>query len=177
MRGRGRAGRPALPAAVARSVVARGDPFGAVSVAEGITNHVVQGVQSSYATAIRSYETYCRCYKFVAWPVDAMVVAAWFHNIIVTVGVQSLGMYLSGLQYHQELLGFEWKLSGNEVLRRTVRFLKREFPVKQQHPKLPVSVQVLRAILPLLRGWPIMNDMSENDRVFASASVHAVSAL
>ena len=60
------------------------------------------------------------------------------------------------------------------MLRRTIRFLKRKFPMKQGNPKLPVSVQLVKAILPLLSGWPVLGDMQENDRVFVVATVIAV---
>jgi hypothetical protein len=124
MRGQGGAGRPPLPPAVEGSELARGDPFGAAAVAEGITDHVIKGTKSSYNSAVRAYEAYCSCYSLTLWPASELVVAGYFHYIIVTVGVQSLGMYSAGLQYHQYhqgLLGLPWTLTDNEVLRRTVR--------------------------------------------------------
>jgi hypothetical protein len=174
MRGIGGAGRASLPLAVEQSELARGDPFGAAAVAAGITDHVISTTKSSYSTAVRAYESYCTCYELTPWPTKEMVVAGWLHYMIVTVGVQSLGMYVAGLQYQQGLMGLPWTLGGSEVLRRTTRYLKRMFPVKQGVPKLPVSVQLIRAIFPLLRGWPVLGDMEEDDRVFAVATVIAV---
>ena len=64
-----------------------------------------------------------------------------------------------------------------ELVRRTMRYLRKRYPVQVQGEKTPVTIDVLHAILPLLPGWPDMGQMSASDRVFAAESVVAVTGL
>jgi hypothetical protein len=59
---------------------------------------------------------------------------------------------ISGVKFHQELLDLTWTLTGNELVRRTVRYLKKKFPTKQGPAEMPITVRVLTQILPLLEG-------------------------
>jgi hypothetical protein len=117
---------------------------------------------------------FCRARDIVPFPVDEMWLAAFVRFKAMFVCSSSLKMYLAGIRYHQELSGFPWALSGSELLRRVLRFVKRRYPSETKAAKFPVSFAVLRRILPLLLGWPILARMSHDDRLFAVASVVAV---
>jgi hypothetical protein len=166
--------RTTLPRVVASHPLARADPVLASMLGVGVTDHVVANVRSSYATAAESYERFCSLRSLSPWPTDSIQVAAWLLDLVDTVKPDSMQMYLSGLQYHQALLNMPWTLSGDEIVRRTLRYLKRNFPSSSGKQKTAVSVGVLKAILPLLPGWPIFERMSQDDRAFATASVIAV---
>jgi hypothetical protein len=125
-------------------------------------------------TGVAAYEAFCSKRRLTAWPVDAIQAAAWLLELVDTVRPTSMQMYLSGLQYHQALLAMPWTLQGNEIIRRTLNYLRRAFPAKGGHEKTAISVSVLKAILPLLPGWPVFERMSHDDRAFATASVLAV---
>jgi hypothetical protein len=56
------------------------------------------------------------------------------------------------------------------------RWLKRRFPTPAKAAKFPITLAVLRRILPLLPGWPHLDAMSHEDRLFACASTLAVMA-
>jgi hypothetical protein len=165
---------PALPRVVAEDALATADPFLAAFVGAGITAHVVSGTQSSYMTATANYEEFCRVRGLSAWPAVSVRVSAWLLYLAGSIRVASMPMYLAGIQYTQGLSSLPWTLKGDEKIRRVMRFLKRTLPAKGSTVKIPVSVPVLRKILPLLPGWPNMAAMSALDRTFATASVLAV---
>ena len=160
--------------ALARRAMTAADPALASQVEIGLREHVIATTRSSYGTAARSFVDFCKLRGVRIWPVVAFTFCAWLHVVVLSVDVASLGMYTAGIKYHQELLDMPWTLTGNELVRRTMRYLKKKFPSKQGPAKMPVTVRVLMCILPLLPGWPRLEWMSENDRVFATASVLAV---
>ena len=166
--------RTTLPRVVAAHPLARADPILATMLGVGLTNHVVVNVRSSYATAAESYERFCTQRSLSPWPTDSIQVAAWLLDLADTVKPGSMQMYLAGVQYHQGLLNMPWTLLGDEMVRRTLRYLKRNFPSSGGVEKTAVSVGVLKAMLPLLPGWPDPDRMCHDDRAFAAASVIAV---
>ena len=173
----GRDGNPFASHVVQTSKLARCDPVLAGQVDQGIVEHVLPKTRSSYRSAKDSYVRFCEVRLLRAWPAKDVNVAGWLHTLATTVAVGSMGMYLSGIKYFHEMRGDKcrWQLDGSEVIRRTLRFLKRRYPVKERAAKLPISLQLLSSILPLLPGWPILMDMSPDDRVFTTASVIGVS--
>jgi hypothetical protein len=166
--------RTTLPRVVASHRLARADPILAQMLGVSVSDHVVVSVRSTYATAAASYERFCERKDLPPWPTDGIQVAAWLLDLVDTVKPSSMQMYLAGLQYHQALHDLPWTLLGNEVIRRTLRYLKRCFPSAGGVEKTTVSVGVLKATLPLLPGWPCLEAMSHDDRAFAAASVIAV---
>jgi hypothetical protein len=113
---------------------------------------------------------------------DELWFCGWLLRIATTVKVTSMRMYTAAVQYSQVNEGFQWELAGSEMLRRTLRFLKRKYPTKEKALKVPVCFGFLKKTLLLLpaaagRCWkPGLENMSHEDRVFAAASVIAVSA-
>lgn len=87
-------------------------------------------------------------------------------------------VFMAAVRHAQLDLGFEWSISasGCEPVRRTMRFLKRKYPSSGKASKLPITLSLLRRILPLLPGWPCLEALAHDDLVFAVASVVAVSA-
>ena len=169
-----RVGDAALVPTIARHQLAAADPDLAAVVSVGMTHHVVGKTRSGYKCAKDSFLRFCADRSLVPWPVADVVLAAWLHFIAVTVAVSSMGVYIAGLAYFQGLMGFPWKMCGNELIRRTLRYLKRKFPERGGKVKTPITVALLRVILPLLDGWPVLGEMSQDDRTFATASVLAV---
>jgi hypothetical protein len=172
--GVGGAGDEALVPAVAQHKLSQADPGLAAVVSMGMTHHVVGKTRSGYKSARSAYLRFCADRGLEPWPVSDVVLAAWLHFIVVTVAVSSMGVYMAGLAYYQGLMGLPWRLLGSEVVRRTLRYLKRRFPEAGCKLKAPITVALLRVLLPLLEGWPILEEMSHDDRTFATASVLAV---
>ena len=54
------------------------------------------------------------------------------------------------------------------------RALKKLYPSRSKAKKFPISVSVLKAIFPLLKGWPVSVALSHNDRLFVTASLIGV---
>jgi hypothetical protein len=152
----------------------RADPTLALLVDLGLRTHYVPGTGSSYRTASRDYVRFCVKRGLQPWAVDPIVYCGWLHVTAARIQMSSLSMYMAGVRDTSILEGYGWHMTGNEMVRRTMRFLKRKYPAKVKGSKVPVTVGVLHRILPLLTGWPDMAVMSEDDRVFAVASVSAV---
>ena len=149
------------------------DPVGARLV-DGALKHYVVSTRS-YDSAVRNYIRFCAVRSVLPWPVAAMWVYLWMHELKRTVKPSTIKTYLSGLRYSQVLMGFDWQLSNNELVRRTMRFIKREFPEAEKAAKVPVSFRLLRRMFVLIPGWPFMARMSPADRCFVVASLLAVS--
>jgi len=71
-------------------------------------------------------------------------------------------------------LNHPWTLQNNELVRRTLRYVKRLHGYSHKAAKLPVSYAVLRAIFPRLPHWPNVASMSHDDRLFVLASLLGV---
>jgi hypothetical protein len=153
----------------------RADPMLAWMVNTGVHEHCVPGTVSSYNTGARDYIRFCEARGLDPWPVDEVTYCGWLHVTAARIKMSSLGMYMAGVRNSSILFRHEWDMAGNEMVRRSMRYLKRKYPAMAKGSKVPITVGVLARILPLLAGWPDMARMSEDDRVFASASVSAVS--
>jgi hypothetical protein len=160
--------------AVAASTLMRADPALARAVDHGLRNHYVRTTASSYKTAANDYVTFCLARSLCPWPTDQVCFCGWLHVSARRLKMTSLSMYMAGVRDCSILLGHGWHLAGNEMVRRSLRYLKRKYPAKPKALKLPVTVAILSRILPLLAGWPDMAAMSPDDRTFACASVTAV---
>jgi hypothetical protein len=152
------------------------DPRLGALISYGFVHHVVPGTISSYTTATKHYLTFCRNRGLRPWPVDDILLAGYIHWITLRISTQSLKMYLAGVRYSHELEYGPWRLEGNDLVRRTIRYVKRKFPSTNDISKLPVSLSLLRRLLAFLPGWPNLQDLSRDDLAFATASVVAVSA-
>jgi hypothetical protein len=170
---------PRLPPATGRvgsHPLAMADPALAAVISHGQVNHVVKGVVSSYTTATKAYLFFCSNRELQPWPVDDVKLAGFIHIICQRISTQSLKMYLSGIRYSHENEYGRWRLSGNELVRRTIRYVRRLYPSANDMSKLPVTLSLLRQLFPFLPGWPVLARLSRDDLAFAVASVVAVSA-
>ena len=149
-------------------------PVFAKKVAAAYTDYILPKTRSSYTTAKNQYVSFARTFKFDPWPVDAVWLTAWILHICTYIKTTSLKSYLSGIKYYQELHGCAWHLKGDFRIHRTIQYVKRKYPVKGSAKKLPISMGLLRRLLPLIPGWPCMSLMSHDWRVFISATLIAV---
>ena len=152
----------------------RADPRSAMTVDIGLRTHFTSSTASTYSTGARSYGAFCHNRSIPDYPVDPVTYCGWLHWQAKRILISSLGMYMAGVRNASILLDHGWALTGNESVRRTMRYLRKKYPAKAKGKKVPITVAVLRAILPLLPGWPDMAAMSPDDRVFAAASVVGV---
>ena len=150
------------------------DPALAMRVDTGLRSHYTVNTASSYDTGANDYVRFCRVRGLTPWPVDEVAFCGWLHVTADRIMMSSTGMYMAGVRNASILEGHGWDMTGNESVRRTIRFLRRKHPAKAKGQKVPITVGVLQRILPLLPNWPDMSRMSEDDRVFAAASVIGV---
>jgi len=144
-------------------------------VSGSLTDSVLPGTRASYETGAGNYMRFMDLRGLPYWPVDQMWFIGWLLTLATSVAVPSMKVYMAGVRYFQELAGYVWHLQKNQLVRRALRYLKRKYPSKDKGDKVPVTTAVLKKILPLLKGWPVLADMSPDDRVFAVASVVGVS--
>jgi hypothetical protein len=178
MLGAGRIRRRAAAAAamIQAHPLAVADPCVAGVVSTALVEHVRPRTQGSYETAAAQYESFCDVRGLAPYPVDAVAFCGWLVVLATYIDMGSIRMYMSGVRYADGLHGYVWQLEGNEFVRRTLRYLKRRYPIRQAAGKLPVTLALLRVVLCRLPGWPNLEMMSRGDAVFAVASVIAVSA-
>jgi hypothetical protein len=143
----------------------------------GSINHIVPSTLSTYNSALKKYELFCYLFAFEPWPVDELKLASFIHFACLNISTASISVYLAGVRYGHENVGCgPWLLCDNELVRRTKRFVKRRYPSTRAKKKLPISIKILKVILPLLAGWPRFDIMAIEDLVFATGSVVAVMA-
>ena len=171
---RRRDGSAVRPGVIASHPIVSVDPVLADLVGEGLIRSVLPSTRSSYETGAVSWINFCDARGLVPWPVDAVWFVAWMRRQAMLVSVPSLRMYMAGIRYFQEMEGHEWGLRENQLVRRMMRFLKRRYPSKDKADKVPITTALLRRLLVLLPGWPVLGEMSANDRSFAVASVIGV---
>ena len=143
-------------------------------MADVLHSSIVSTTEKSYSSVVRKYVLFCELHNLEPWPVDAIQLCAWIIRLLTTVKPTSLGTYLAGVRYVHINHGYTWTLTGNEYVRRTLRWAKRNFPCGGKALKVPITVAVLRAILPKLKGWPDVDEMSYDDLLCACASVTGV---
>jgi len=159
---------------VARHAIARIDPFGAAAISEALTDHVVSTTREGYCSAVKKYLQFCEDREIVAFPADELWVAYYILDVVSSIKVSSLKVYLAAIQYCQVLEGFPWTLSGGELIRRALRFVKRKHPGPAKAAKFPVSLGALLRIVCYIEGWPNWSVMCHDDLVFVAASTIAV---
>ena len=150
------------------------DPVLARQVSEVMKSYVGLRTEQGYVSAVRSFVHFCDVRGLRPWPVDPIVMAAWIIRIMSHIKPASLKVYCAALRYRQILEGFRWDLEGNPAIYRAKRWAQAKFPCKAKGAKFAVTIAVLRKVLPLLPGWPRLDRMSHEGRLFACASVHAV---
>jgi len=160
-----------LVGCVAGHALASVDPVLAAAVSEGLAGSVVPGTRKSYGTAVAAYLSFCMARKISPFPADEIWLCAYIRYKAMFIQHQSFGVYLAGIKYEHSLRGAVWALDGNVLIRRMLRFVKRRYPRRDAVMKMPISLTVLRLLLPLLPGWPDMASMSHDHRLVAAASL------
>jgi hypothetical protein len=151
-----------------------GDPVLAGELADVLENYLVKSTRDNYNSVSSSFERFCSIRGMEPYPVDQIKLCGWILRLMTSVKPTSLKSYLAGVRFVHINKGYEWTLTGNECVRRVIRYVKRTFPCGGKALKVPISLDVLRRILPLLPGWPDLDALSMSDLLFAAASVIAV---
>ena len=167
---------PALVGLVARDSLLAVDPLSARVVSRALRAYVVPGVASSYATGAQQFVEFCAVRGLDPWDTTEVVISAFILFLCLRIKVTSLNVYLSGLRFEYINQTGSWPFQSNESLRRVRRYVKRRYPCSKKATKLPISLAVLRVLLPLVPGWPVVSSMRQDDAVFCVGSVIAVVA-
>ena len=171
-----RARRASTPSAtpVAVSALQASDPRLASEVTTGLVECVARDTRSSYGTGVRDWLRFCAERGLEPWPPDTISFCGWLHATAKRIKVASIDMYKAGVRTECILRGLGWPLEADLIVAKTLQYLRQKYPADPKGRKVPVTVGVLKVILPLLPGWPDMATMSAEDRAFAAASVIGV---
>ena len=137
--------------AVARSALMLRDPALAHVVDHGLRNHYVAATASSYRTASHDFMRFCHARGLRPWPIDQVTFCGWLHVSARRIKISSLDMYMAGVRDCSILLGHGWDLTGNEMVRRSLRYLKRKYPA---HPRAQKVSTISHSIHPLSHPTP-----------------------
>lgn len=149
----------------------------ASSLSSAVQSSVDVGTVAAYRSASNSYLEWCARLGLAPWPCDEVLLAGWMMFLGLCISVPSIRGYLSAIKFVQPMLsGFPWKCDRSVLVKQTLRYLRKRYGDSTQSAKFPITMTVLRKILPLLAGWPFPSRMAHDDIVFASASLIATCA-
>ena len=160
---------PSLAAVVAGHAIATIDPVGARALSQALVHHVV--CTRTYNSAVKRYVKYMTSRGQPAFPATSEWLAAYIVHAVSSISVSSLKVYLAAIQYHQVLEGYPWMLHKDELVRRALRSVKREFPSPASALKLSISLATIIRMVAKLPGFPNLQALTHNDLVFYLASV------
>ena len=149
------------------------DPALATEVARASTRRNESTTISSYETAARSFACFCENRRLgqAPFPVQPFVFCMYLHFKATTVSMASLlGVYTAGVKDASTTLGHAWACDGDPMVSRTVRFLLKKYGRKGAKDKAPVTVASILAMAKLLPGWPDLEALSHDDRLFVLAA-------
>jgi hypothetical protein len=151
-------------------------PAAAKMLEEAVETAIVPETRSSYATAVKAFEEWCGCNNNPSpFPVDRFWLGAWLRFQAMFVKVSSLRVYMAGIRWQHEIaLGYEWVLDGDPFIRKVMRFLKKRYGAASKCIKVPISLDLVLLMAKRLPGWPKLEKMSHDDRVFLTATVVGV---
>lgn len=153
------------------------DGFGYLSdaVAHAMDAHVTPGVRASYNTVAGDYVKFSEAWKHAPFPATRPKLAAYLMFKANFVSMRSLlGMYMAGIKDYSDLLGFDWALNSDPVIRKVIRFLKRKYGLAGSLQKAAITAARLVAMCSRVPGWPCMAAMSHDDRVWVTAAAHGL---
>ena len=147
------------------------DPILATVVARATTRRNESTTISSYTTAARSFACFCENRELAPFPVKPFVFCMYLHFKAMTISMASLlGVYTAGVKDANTSLGHAWACEGDPTVSRTVRFLLKKYGRKGAKEKAPVTVASIMAMARLLPGWPNLDALSHDDRLFVLAA-------
>jgi hypothetical protein len=116
----------------------RADPLLALQVDVGLRTHCKPNTVSSYGTGAKDYLKFCRKRGITPWPVTEVEYCGWLHTLLTHIKIQSVGVYMAGVRDASILGGHAWEMTGNEFVRRTMRFLRTSTRWSQGARKCPL---------------------------------------
>ena len=136
---------------------------------EAIVGHIAN--PSTQDSLTKSYLEFCVAYGIDPWPATETILSAWVITLATYILVQSIPGYISGVRYTQRILGVAAPVDRHGYIACALRYVKREYGVHVKQSRFSLTMTVMRSILALLPGWPVMANLSHDDRMFAAASI------
>jgi hypothetical protein len=152
----------------------RADPALAGVLASALGSSINSNTQKGYDSAAASYERYCSVRRLRPYPADPITLAGWIVWQAMQISVASVKVYCAGVRSAQIDKGYEWTLTGNQLVARAMRYIKKRYGMAGKGLKVPISLGTLKLLCTKLAGWPRPDRMSHDDRLFVAASSVAV---
>jgi hypothetical protein len=160
----------ALLPVVAGHQLARCDPTLALELSDLLEAAVSRGTRSTYRCGFESLQAFCTLRGLSALPVDAVTLASWMMERCKSVKVKSVMKYMCGIRFAHIMQGLEWKLSDNPLIQATITSLKKHHPSTSVMQKVPLSLDLILKLCKGMQGWPVLERLSFNDLLWATAS-------
>jgi hypothetical protein len=161
---------------VSQHALGKADPVLSLLVSESWSSHVKPGQEKKYASALKDYLAFCQVRGLTPFPVEPIIMCAWILKLCQRIQTTSLSTYTAALSYFHVFYCPEtpWPMKGNELLRRTTRYVKHRYPTKEKGLKIPVTLSLLLRLANHIPGWPNLDTMHYDDLLFLAASTIAV---
>jgi hypothetical protein len=146
----------------------------AANLSLAVSSSVDDGTLGGYTSACKSYLEWCVRHRMSPWPCDEVMLSGWMMFLSLSCVVPSIRGYISAMKFVQPMMsGFPWTCDRSVLVHQTLRYLRKHFGDSSKSKKFPITLTVLRSILPTLPGWPSPQLMAHDDIMFTAASLIA----
>ena len=150
-------------------------PVLAEALKDTLNNVQSVGTSKNYRSATKQWEEFCVNMRATPYPAEPITLAAWMvHMAVFKVKITSLKAYLSALSDAHLKRGFPWEESYSIHPRLVFKSLKRKYGYENYRLKVPITLTLIQVMGRHLKGWPIPELMSHDDRLFTLASLIGV---
>ena len=96
----------------------------------------------------------------------------WLWEMASLIAMSSLlRVYMGAVKYSQVTRGDLWILDGDPIIHRVIVALKKKYGLPNKRQKLALSLGMILDLARQLKGFPVLEALSHNDRLWLFASV------
>ena len=148
------------------------DPFLADEVGNAIANYIESDTFSTYGSATGKYVEFCVSRSLEPWPVSRWSFCMWLWDMASLIAMSSLvRVYIPAVKYSQRTRGEPWTLQGDQFVHRVIVALKKKYGLPGKKQKLALSLDIIWVLAQKLRGFPCLELMTHDDRLWVLAAV------
>ena len=123
-------------------------------LANALGSSVSPETQRCYDSGTNKYLKFCSIHSIDPFEVDPVWLSLFIVVTAMCVSVPTLKVYLSAIRSAQIDAGFEWTLSGNPVVTRALRYVRRRYGEQGKALKIPISTATLLKMVSKIDCWP-----------------------
>ena len=109
---------------------------------------LASSTSNTYRTAWTSYLSFCQSSCVIPLPLSQHVLQFYVTQLARTVSYQTIKVYLAGLQFHSNVMGYQIQLSNMQLLYYVLRGIRRVQGSNCHRPRRPaITMHHLRQLL------------------------------